>query len=173
MNLVSEKDEILKEECIPFDFQNPQIDPLKIFEELRDTMVEKRGVGLAAPQIGQPYRVFVMGNPDEKETIVGCFNPIITSVIDETDVEMEEGCLSFPGLFIKIKRPRAIRVRYTTYDGSTNAIKFEGMTARIFQHELDHLNGVVFTDRATKFRLSQARAKRKINMRRMKKKGIL
>jgi peptide deformylase len=74
---------------------------------------------------------------------------------------MEEGCLSHPGLFVKIKRPRRIKVRYTEPNGHTTTRVFDGITARVFQHELDHLNGVNYQQRANKLHLEQARKKKK------------
>lgn len=157
LNLSNKFDSVLKTECVPFDFNNPQIDPIKLFEDLKETMIKFRGLGLAAPQVGLPYRVFVMGDPDSPDTIIPVFNPIITSNMDSKLVELEEGCLTFPGLYIKIKRHENIRARYTNQFGNTDTIKFNGLTARVFQHEFDHLNGVLFQKRASKIRLEQAK----------------
>ena len=91
-------------------------------------------------------RAFVIGNPDDPASIIGVFNPLIVNYDEET-VVYEEGCVSYPGLFIKIKRPRSIRVRYRGWNGEAGTSKFEGYTARVFQHEYDHLQGVLFVDR--------------------------
>jgi peptide deformylase len=69
---------------------------------------------------------------------------------------MDEGCLSFPNLFLKIKRPRTIKVRFTKPNGDTETMKFDGITARCFLHELDHLNGIVFTSKANRYHLERA-----------------
>jgi peptide deformylase len=119
-------------------------------------MIEQKGVGLAAPQLGIMTRVFVIGNPSDPASIIGVFNPLITDYDEET-VVYEEGCVTYPGLFIKIKRPRAIRVRYRGWNGEAGTTRYEGYTARVFQHEYDHLNGITFQSRANRYHLDQAK----------------
>jgi peptide deformylase len=145
---------ILKQDCVPFDFEND--DAKALFETLRDEIVKNRGVGLSAPQIGIPVRAFVIGNFSSPAEIIGVFNPIITDYSEEK-VTYEEGCVSFPGMFIKISRPRSIRVRYAGWDGNMGATRYEGYTARVFQHEYDHLNGITFHQRANRYHLERAR----------------
>ena len=145
---------ILKQDCVPFDFEND--DAKALFETLRDEIVKNRGVGLSAPQIGIPVRAFVIGNFSSPAEIIGVFNPIITDYSEEK-VTYEEGCVSFPGMFIKISRPRSIRVRYAGWDGNMGATRYEGYTARVFQHEYDHLNGITFHQRANRYHLEKAR----------------
>jgi peptide deformylase len=163
MELIKGSDPRLKQTCPEFDFDNGYImedgtviHAKELFELLRDKMIEKAGVGLSAPQLGIMTRVFVIGNPSRPDEIIGVFNPIITNY-DEEDVVYEEGCLTYPGLFVKIKRPRGIRVRYRGWDGDGDAVRYEGFTARIFQHEYDHLNGITFQQRANRFHLEKAR----------------
>ena len=154
--LVSNTDQILYTKTGRFDFSNPPIDPSELAHILAQTMIANNGIGLAAPQIGLPYRAFVLtGKP-----ILCCFNPIIVDTSSE-QIYLEEGCLSFPNLIVKIKRTKIIRARYTMPNGETVTNKFIGMTARTFQHELDHLNGVVFTQRANSYHLEQAKKKRR------------
>jgi len=129
----------------------------ELYELLRDKLVEHKGVGLSAPQLGIMTRVFVIGNPDVPSEIIGVFNPMIVDYDEET-VVYEEGCVSYPGLFIKIKRPRGIRVRYRGWNGEAGTTRYEGYTARVFQHEYDHLNGVTFQTRANRYHLDQARS---------------
>jgi peptide deformylase len=170
LELVEKNHSALVNATQAFDFANPPVDPQELFENLRDTMVANRGVGLAANQVGLPYSVFVVGHPDDPESVFSVFNPKIVDS-SEGEVLAEEGCLTFPGLFVKIKRPSVIRVRYTTHTGVTDTIKFEGMTARIFQHEYDHLNGTRHVDRASRFHLEQAeRQKKKLD--RLRKKNL-
>lgn len=139
-----------------FNFTNPPVNPLDLVTDLAETMLHNNGIGLSANQCGLPYRVFVMyGNE-----LIPCFNPRIVDMSTET-VVMEEGCLSYPGLFVKVKRPRRIKVRYTEPNGQTTTRVFDGITARVFQHELDHLNGVNYQQRANKLHLEQARKKKK------------
>jgi len=153
-------DPILKEECVPFDFARPQMDPGQLYLELRDTMVYNKCLGLSANQIGYPWKVFVMGDYNNPETIVGVFNPKVVDLIGD-DWVIEEYCASDPGLFVKIKRPKAIRARYSLMDGSTNTIKFDAMTARVFLHEYDHMNGILPFSRANRYHMEQARKQKK------------
>lgn len=145
-------DPILKEVMPAFDFSNPVMDPLQLYTDLAETMRDNEGMGLSANQIGVRTRAFVMRG----EEILGIFNP---RIVDESSemVTLEEGCLSYPNLFVKIKRPKSIKVRFTTPDGQTSTKTFTGMTARVFLHELDHLNGVAHTSRANRYHLDQAK----------------
>ena len=154
--LVNCNDPILKQEMEPFDFSNPPVDPLDLVTDLAETMLENNGIGLSANQVGLPYRVFVMLGQE----LIPCFNPRIVDMSEETIV-MEEGCLTYPDMFVKVKRPRRIKVRYADPKGNVVTQTFDGMTARVFQHELDHLNGVNYQQRANKFHLEQARKKKK------------
>lgn len=177
MNIEKNGSSALRNVLIPFDFESTEGPTAKeLYETLRDTMCKNNGIGLAANQIGLPYRVFVMGNPSDPDGVIGVFNPVIVDTMGE-ETYYEEGCLSFPGLYIKIKRPSAIRVRFTTHDGVTDTIKFDGMTARIFQHEYDHLEGKVFTQRANKLHLERAQRQKlqldRLRERRLKEKDAL
>ncbi len=154
--LVSSKDPILRNVMPRFDFSNPPMNPLEICYILCDTLIEKGGVGLAANQIGLPYRVFaIKANP-----MLVCFNPII---VDKSSAHtlLDEGCLTYPGLFVKVKRADIIKVRYAEPNGQVKTTKFVGMTARIFQHELDHLDGKLFTDSVSSVALEMAIKKAK------------
>lgn len=124
-----------------WNFAKPQLQNAEEFaKKLIATMYEANGIGLAANQVGYGYRVFVMrGHPAD----FACFNPKIVGFGSEI-VELDEGCLSFPNLFVKVKRPRDIRVRFADYNGEVSTHTFTGMTARIFQHEMDHLDGKLF-----------------------------
>lgn len=150
--LVDKNHPILKTELEKFDFQNPPTDPIQLAHDLAETMIAKGGIGLAANQVGLPYRVFAIMS----EKIIVCFNPILLDVSEDT-IYLEEGCLSYPNLFVKVKRPLSIRVRYTEPNGNVVTTKFSGMTSRVFQHELDHLNGIVHIKRANRMHLEQAR----------------
>ncbi len=150
--LVDCYDPILRQKTENFDFTNPPINPVELYNDLAETMRENDGLGLAAPQVGLPYRAFVM----RAENIIGVFNPKIVDVSSEK-VYLEEGCLSYPNLWVKIKRPKKIKVRFTNPDGQTETRVFDGMSARVFQHELDHLDGVLHVKRANKFHLEQAK----------------
>lgn len=148
-------DKHLLEKCEPFNFMNPPFDPIEFSKDLIKFMYEKNGLGLAANQVGVPYRIFAMRSYPENFV---CFNPKIVQVSEQT-VTLEEGCLSYPGLLVKIKRPEFIRVRFTIPNGETMTKQFIGMTARVFQHEYDHLEGIKFYDKANKFHRDQAMRK--------------
>lgn len=158
LKLAPENDPSLKQLASKFDFANPPFDPVELSNNLIETMVEYKGLGFAAPQAGVPYRVFVMHT---SPTIV-CFNPVIVNV-SKGKVYMDEGCISFPGLFVKIKRPASVKLRYTDPYGAVETRNFEGMTARIVQHEVDHLGGILFTQLATRYHLELAKNRRRKN----------
>jgi peptide deformylase len=161
-------DKLLYTQTEQFDFNNPQIDPHQLIDALGDAMCRLGGVGLSANQVGLPYRVFVMGNPTNKESIIPVFNPHIINYIDDNEVA-EEGCLSIPGYLLALKRPTEIRVRMTTVDGVVDTARFNGYTARIFQHEYDHMEGIDFRTRATRFHKERAYKKYKQFLRRQKR----
>ncbi len=149
--LVPARAEVLHSPTIPFDFDNPPMDPVELFQTLKEGLIKYRGLGLSANQIGIPYSVFVFGNPDDHPGISGVFNPKI--VAEEGENMAEEGCLSYPGIILNVKRPFTIRVRYTTHNGVTDTAKFTNLTARIFHHEIDHLNGKTFGEAVSKLQL--------------------
>lgn len=151
-DLIDCNDPILKTPLENFNFDNPPTDPIELAHTLAQTMISNDGIGLAANQIGLPYRAFAMMG----EKIIVCFNPKIVDFSEET-VTMEEGCLSYPNLFVKVKRPRKIKVRYTEPNGNVVTTVYDGMTARVFQHELDHLDGISYQKRANKYHLEQAK----------------
>jgi peptide deformylase len=101
-------DTYLKQKTVPFDFENPPIDPKELYDRMAATMIKHKGLGLSCNQVGLQYSMFVFGNPSEPESIVGAFNPKIVDFSSGLEYG-EEGCLSFPGLFIKVKRPTEIR----------------------------------------------------------------
>ena len=113
---------------------------------LIDNMIHHNGIGISANQIGIWERAFAMVRDLENNEVMVCFNPrIIKSYTEE--VEMEEGCLSYPELFLKIKRPDKIVVKYEDEDKKTHKLKLQGLASRVFQHEYDHMEGIDFTQR--------------------------
>jgi len=140
-NLVPANDPLLNTKLELFDFYNPPVDPVELGEELLGHMRHFGGIGLSANQLGLPYRVFVMeGSPG-----FVCFNPRITAKVDEV-VKLDEGCLSYPGLYVKKERPAQIRVAYIDQYGVSQVKKFSGISARIFQHEFEHMEGDNFLE---------------------------
>ena len=162
-NLVKETHPILTQKLELFDFINRTVNPNECASSLVETCRQHKGLGLSANQCGFPYRVFVMGAEDN---YVSFFNPEIDSFSKE-EVIMEEGCLSFPLLSLRIKRPKSIDVRYLDYNGVQRFATFEGLSARVFQHELDHLNGIVYTDVCKPVALQMATKKQNKLMKRM------
>ena len=113
---------------------------------LIDNMIHHNGIGISANQIGIWERAFAMIRDLEHNEVIVCFNPRIVKSYAE-EVEMEEGCLSYPELFLKIKRPDKIVVKYEDEDKKTHKIKLQGLASRVFQHEYDHMEGIDFTQR--------------------------
>ena len=122
------------------------LDRSKLSSILNENMIHYNGVGLSANQIGIEERAFIMMIDLETQETITCFNPrIIKESKDE--VVMEEGCLSYPELFIEISRPRSIIVKYEDEGKSIFKRRLDGYIARIFQHEYDHMEGIDFTER--------------------------
>jgi peptide deformylase len=143
LKLVNEDHPLLKTALEEFDFSNPPCDPVELAQALAELMIKSNGIGLSANQAGLPYRVFIMNT----QPLTACFNPRIVDQGDE-EILLDEGCLSYPGLGVKVKRPKNIKVRYTLPNGEVQTAKYTGITARVFLHELDHMNGLNFIDRA-------------------------
>jgi peptide deformylase len=145
------KDDYLWDVCERFDFKDPPVDPEKLSMAMVTYMREGKGVGLAANQVGYNIKMFVT----EGEPAFAIFNPTITFKSPNL-ILMDEGCLSFPGLMLKVSRPSSIRVRFQDPYGNWITRQFAGMSARIFQHETDHLEGVDFTEKVSKMKLQLA-----------------
>ena len=126
-------------------FENPKKDTKEFVKELVDAMWSHSGLGISANQIGHNYRVFAMRAATKKDSII-CFNPEIKDFSPEMNT-MEEGCLSLPDVFARVVRPAHVAISYLNEDGEENGQLASGMTARVFQHELDHLDGILFVDR--------------------------
>lgn len=164
LELVGEDHPLLRQKLEEFDFSAPPVDPIELTNNLIETMTAHRGLGLSASQCGLPYRAFVLWS--EKPFV--CFNPRVVDQTTET-TPLEEGCLSYPHLIVSIKRPISIKVRYQDATGEMQTQKLTGMSARVFLHELDHMNGVVFTSRANPIHLSRARNQQKNLLRQLKR----
>lgn len=142
---------VLKQQTSNWDFNNPPEDPQQLVEQLLTIMNSHKGIGLSAPQIGKSYRVFVMrGDPN-----FACFNPKILDASEDLS-NLDEGCLSVPGVIAKVKRSNKIRVRFFTASGGAVTRYFEGLSAKVFQHEYDHLNGTLFIDNLDRYHRDKA-----------------
>ena len=139
---------LLKAKAEPVDAGDPTL--RRLADDMLETMYAAPGIGLAAPQVGVLKRLFVADLADKKKgeepAPIILLNPEIGWQSDE-EVALEEGCLSLPGQFADVLRPRAVRVRYQDLEGAAREIEAEGLLARCLQHELDHLDGVLFIDR--------------------------
>ena len=169
MKLVDQHDIILNQKCEPFNFDEPVMDPYELSNELQKIRAEGGGIGLAAPQVGINTQVLVIGMGDFKTEGAEdynqvFFNPNIISMGDEK-IYMIEGCLSYPGLFVKVKRPTDMVMEWWTEEDTRCEEKFSGMTSRILQHEVDHLNGITFLKRAERYHLGKAKKELKMQKR--------
>lgn len=160
LKLIPANDPILKTPTQKWDFDNPPFDLKEFVENLCETMVAERGVGLSANQVGVPYSIFVIGHPDTPDDIICVVNPKVVDYSDKI-VLGEEGCLTWKGLYGKVKRSDKVRVRFANPEGVVNTAEITGFTARAFQHEYDHLQGITFLDRMSKFHMDQAKRQQK------------
>tara|TARA_B110000037_G_scaffold126126_1_gene143647 strand:+ start:346 stop:864 length:519 start_codon:yes stop_codon:yes gene_type:complete len=126
-----------------------------LMDDMLDTMYDAPGIGLAAIQIGVPKRIIVMDiSRDENKKEPRYFvNPVIKNR-NEEKAKYEEGCLSVPGQFAEIERPNACEVEYLDYDGKKQLLKADGLLATCIQHEMDHLEGILFIDYLSKLKKS-------------------
>tara|TARA_B100001564_G_scaffold359894_1_gene383675 strand:+ start:4025 stop:4642 length:618 start_codon:yes stop_codon:yes gene_type:complete len=151
--LVEEASKVLRNPTEMFNFDEPQCDAQELVDGMKDAMELHGGLGLSANQVGVDVSMFVMRTQDEG--IVGFFNPVITQISQETEM-MKEGCLSFPDIYIMLKRPKSIVFDYQTVEGEKRSLKLEGIGARCVQHEIDHLNGIIFLQRASQLKIERA-----------------
>ena len=135
------------------------LDRNDVEEKLIDSMKHYNGIGLSANQIGIMERVFVMYSDVKKRETITCFNPKIVTQSD-TKILMDEGCLTYPGLWLKVKRPDGIEVEYEDKNGEMQHQAMFGLECRIFLHEYDHMEGTNFTQKVSKIKLNRALKRR-------------
>jgi peptide deformylase len=133
-------------------------DMRKLIGDMFDTMYAEEGVGLAAPQVGISERIIVVDPHDDETEPFALINPEILDAGAETE-KNEEGCLSIPGIRDLVERSVSVRVRGLTETGEVRELEAEGLLSRILQHEIDHLNGVLFLDRLSPLKRSMAMKK--------------
>lgn len=148
---------ILKNEMELFNFAAPPVDPIELATNLYETLMSTKYLGLSAPQVGLPYRVFALRTSPG----IVCFNPRVVDRSEE-EITLDEMNVTFHHLVVPIKRPKRIKVRYFEPNGNVKTETFDGMTSRYFLHQLDHLDGIVYTQRANKIHLERAMRKKKI-----------
>ena len=129
----------------------------KLIDDMADSMYAAEGIGLAAIQIGEPVRVLVidLDQKEGKKNPVAYINPKITWASEETAV-FEEGCLSAPEIWDDVERPARIKAEYLDRDGNKQTLEADGLLATCLQHEMDHLNGVLFIDHLSRLKKSMA-----------------
>ena len=134
---------------------SPDLDREELVENLVETMRQGNGIGLSANQVGLLERVFVMYSDIKERKIIACFNP---QIIEESIVQSleDEGCLTYPGLWLKVNRPVWIKATWEDSHGTSGEYRLEGLEARVFQHEYDHMEGTNFTKRVSKLRMKMA-----------------
>ncbi len=143
LEIVKYGDPVLRKKAEPITAITDDI--VQLAEDMLETMYAAPGVGLAGPQVGKSLQICVIDVvPDGKRTPIVLINPKV--LYGEDKVELEEGCLSFPKIYEKVKRWNKIQVEYTDLKGKINRVEVEGFLAKAFQHEIDHLNGKVFID---------------------------
>ena len=135
-------DPVLRRRATPVETVTPEI--RRILADMVDTMYEEAGIGLAAPQVGVSLRLMVIAD-DEGREARALVNPVITE--QGGSVTAEEGCLSIPGVYAPVTRAEWVRLEAQDDDGRPVALLARGLRARVFQHEMDHLEGVLFIDR--------------------------
>ena len=161
MKLIKYPNEMLAREVKDVDLENPGFDPVELKAEMVKFMIDNNGIGLAANQIGLDAKVFVMGDSVENSTI--CINPTVLQYTEETQNDIE-GCLSFPNVYVKIKRPTEILAEWYNENLEKQTVKIDGYGAKCYLHELDHVLGITMKDRASKLKWNMATKKaRKLN----------
>ncbi len=127
-------------------------DERKLMDDMLETMYAANGIGLAAIQIGVPKRIIVMDiSKDEKKNPMYFVNPTIKNK-DKEKTTYEEGCLSVPNYFAEVDRPKYCEVEYLNYNGESKVLKANGLLATCIQHEMDHLEGILFIDYLSKLK---------------------
>ena len=152
-----ETDAILHQKLEDFDLES-DLDLVEIERRMIEIMQENNGIGISANQVGFDRRVIIV-KPFGQEPFA-MFNPVIEYLTGD-EVPAEEGCLSFPGLFVQVKRKTKIRVKYVDTAKKDCIIELSGYDARCVQHEIDHLDGICFTDRVSTLKLVLARKKQR------------
>ncbi len=149
--IITEPNKILRQKSLPVNNVNKE--EQRLMDDMLETMYNAKGIGLAAIQIGIPKRIIVMdiSKNDEKNNPMYFVNPLIKNKIPETST-YEEGCLSVPNFFAEVDRPKKCDVEYQDYSGNKKILKAEGLLATCIQHEVDHLEGILFIDYLSKLK---------------------
>lgn len=152
MKLITSPNSVLKTKAVEWDF-NKDTNAAELEVDMVKLMIDSNGIGLAANQVGLLKRVFAILLTDQVPFCM--FNPRVISVSEEVELN-GEGCLSFPDLWLEVKRPQTVEAEYFDRHGKECKITLTGIDARCFLHELDHLDGVCFTDKISQLKLAMA-----------------
>ena len=164
--IVTDKGSLTRKSA-PYEF-NEDHHPDQLAAHIRKMVKENNAFGISGIQFNYPFRVFGIYTAGSKFEVL--FNPELVSIADETLISEEEGCLSFPNLILRIKRPKSVVVRYQSEDQKWISNQLDDYYARGFLHELDHLNGVLFTDGVSPLVLNIAKRRHaKLAKRRVKR----
>jgi len=160
MKLVYYPDEFLSKKVKDVDIDNLTFNPLELKNEMVEFMLSKNGIGLSANQIGLDAQIFVMGNKEDNSSIL--INPVVLQHTEDTVIDIE-GCLSFPGIFTQVKRPKEILVEYYDENIEKKRTHLTGYSVKVFLHEWDHLQGITFRDRISplKWKMATKKARKK------------
>ena len=144
-------DPVLRKSALPV--ENITDKTLQLLDDMAETMYDAPGIGLAGPQVGELKRLIVMdcSRDDEKSELWQMINPEVIESSEDNST-LEEGCLSIPGHTAEVSRPDWIKLRFTDIKGREQQIKAEGLLAACIQHEIDHLNGILFIDHISKLK---------------------
>jgi peptide deformylase len=166
-DLVDFYDPILRTPTTPYDFNQPGANKKAeyIMHSMMETLEKHGGLGLSANQVGLSHRICVINMGDQYWIMI---NPEIMEA-SGSESPYREGCLSYPGLFLKIKRPAHIKVRFYAVGGQEIVKEFDGLTATVIQHEVDHLDGKVYTDLVSRITLDREKKKVKTNLKKITK----
>jgi len=148
LKIIKYPDSLLREKCLPVDNISKEV--YKLVDDMIETMLKEDGLGLAANQVGSLSRIILINtsSQEDKPEPVAMINPVILN--QEGSVIEEEGCLSFPELYLKIGRPERVRVHTKNLYSEDLVYEADGIMARAILHEIDHLNGIVFIDHVMK-----------------------
>ena len=147
LNIIKKGDETLSKVCKPVTAITPRI--ITLLDDMRETLLDSDGVGLAAPQVGILRRIVLVFDTNDNDRIYELINPEIIAA--EGEQEGLEGCLSVPGEWGINRRPMKVTVKATDRNGNEFTVTGEGLTARCFCHELDHLDGILFREHVVEY----------------------
>jgi len=153
MKLITHPNPLLETELKDVNLEDPGFDPKELKKEMIEFMLASGGIGLSANQVGLDYKVFVMGDSLENSTM--CINPTVIQYTEDTQDD-PEGCLSFPNMFVRIKRPKEILAKFYDENLKECVVKISGYSAKCYLHELDHLLGITMKDRSSSLKWKMA-----------------